>query len=112
MFSSVELLSLQAKVRGFQAQGTTVRQHISRSHGTKKCDLWQLKRSLGNNAREHLVAYCLLRGVPYEKVEKCPKTLPDAKRVLNIMQEHASYAERRKLTLEKVENLLKPIQTS
>lgn len=68
----MKLRVLKAKIRGLEAEGRSIRAQINRSSGSRKDQLWLLKRELGYYTRHHLIAYGLLRGVPYESIE--PRT--------------------------------------
>lgn len=49
------------------------------------------KRQLGTVCRHHLIAYGLLRNIPYERIERCAENnKPNAEQVLAIIQLHAS----------------------
>lgn len=103
----IGLQILRAKVRGFYAAGTTISSHISRSEKERKHRLWERKRELGSHCRHHLVAYGLLRGVPYNQIERCAEhNKPNPQLVLDIMLEHADWQQRKGLNLEKVQSLL------
>lgn len=103
----IGLQVLRAKIRGFAATGETFTARIAKAQRERKNRLWDAKRSLGNHARLHLIAYGLLRGVPYEKIERCaPQNKPDPQRVLDIMLAHADWQQKRGLDLEKVKALL------
>ena len=86
---TIGLQALRAKIRGFHASGSTISSRISKAHKEKKNRLWELKRALGTECRHHLIAYGLLRGVPYHEIERCaPNNRPNAREVLAIMQAH------------------------
>jgi hypothetical protein len=90
----IGLQILRAKVRGFHVTGATLQSRISKATGAKKNRLWELKHRLGNQARYHLVAYGLLRGVPYHQIERCSannKLNPE--KLLEIMVAHAGPVE-------------------
>ena len=88
----IGLQVLRAKICGFQVAGLTISSRISRSKGSRKARLWNKKRELGLHCRYHLVAYGLLRGVPYDRIERCaPENKLNPKRVLEIMQAHAGW---------------------
>lgn len=104
---SIGLQVLRAKLRGFHAAGTTISSRISRSEKERKHKLWDAKRELGSHCRYHLVAYGLLRGVPYDQIEKCAtQNKLNPKVVLEIMLAHADWKQRKGLDLAKVESLL------
>lgn len=98
---------LRAKVKGLQGAGETLRHRIQKSSGLKRHNLWQQKRALGEYSRYHLVAYGLLRGVPYDRIEKCGENNKlDPKRLFELMKAHAPWELERELTLERVLVLL------
>lgn len=60
---------LQLKIKKLADKGVFFRQKANESRGIEKANLRSLKRREGEYAREHLLAYAFLRGVPYRKVE-------------------------------------------
>jgi hypothetical protein len=94
MSHHIGLQILRAKVRGFQVTGSTLQSRISKAKGARKSRLWELKHRLGNQARYHLVAYGLLRGVPYERIERCSTNNKlNAEKLLEIMVAHTGIVE-------------------
>lgn len=105
----IGLQVLRAKVRGFHAAGTTITSRISNSEKERKHRLWDAKRKLGTHCRHHLIAYGLLRGLSYDQIERCAQNnKPDPNAVMEIMFEHAEWAQAKELTLERVVQLLTP----
>jgi hypothetical protein len=106
----IGLQVLRAKVRGFQATGATITSRISKSEKERKNRLWDEKRRLGVHCRYHLVAYGLLRGVPYDQIERCaPNNKLDPQRVLEIVLAHNGWDPKKGMQqydLEKVAALL------
>jgi hypothetical protein len=106
----IGLQVLRAKIRGFQASGNTITSRISGSEKERKNQLWNQKRQLGTHCRYHLVAYGLLRGVPYDQIERCaPNNQLDPQRVLEIVLAHNGWDPKRgtqQFDLEKVKKLL------
>jgi len=100
---------LRAKIKGFQSSGEAFQRQISKNKGVKRQNLWHEKRLLGSHGREHLIAYGLLRGVPYERIEKCSKNnKPVAERVLQLMLAHCDdYQMKKNLTLTNILELIK-----
>lgn len=89
----IGLQTLRAKIRGLQATGSTIHRRISKSEKERRHKLWQLKRELGDHCRYHLIAYAILRGVTYDKVERCSeRNRPNPQRVLDIVVAHAPTA--------------------
>ena len=63
--------------------------------------------------RHHLIAYGLLRNIPYERIEKCAENnRPNPQLILEIMLVHADWSQKRDLNLEKVRELLVTPATS
>ncbi len=107
MFTGIQVL--RAKVRGLQAAGVSIHNRIRKAKGPKRNKLWDDKRRLGSFSREHLIAYGLIRGVPYDRIERCAKgNHPNAMVVFELMKSHADWKMARELTLEKVVELLTP----
>ncbi len=104
----IELQALKAKIRGFEAEAGSIRKRINKSSGDKRCALWQKKRRLGEYTREHLIAYGLLREIPYERIER---KSDDAQHPLNfdsileIIHSHTPRWERSKWTKERLNQL-------
>lgn len=95
MSHHIGLQVLRAKIRGFQVTGETITSRIGKSEKQHKNELWNQKRSLGVHCRYHLVAYGLLRGKPYETIERCaPANQLDPKRLFEVMQAHASWQQK------------------
>ena len=100
---------LRAKIRGLQAEGASIHARIRKAHGPKRNKLWNEKRALGNHCREHLIAYGLLRNVPYEKIERCAKqNRPNVVRVFELMKAHGDWKLLLELTVNQVEGFLRP----
>jgi hypothetical protein len=106
----IGLQVLRAKIRGFQASGSTISSHITKSEKERKNRLWNEKRALGNHCRAHLVAYGLLRGVPYGQIERpAENNKLNPQVVLDIMTAHNGWDPKRgyiKYDLETVVKLL------
>lgn len=93
---NVGLQVLQAKVRGFEAAGSTIMRRIRKESGVRRHALRLQKRQLAVHSRLHLLAYCLLRGVPYLQVERCAENnRPDPQRLFEVAQAHNSWCARR-----------------
>ena len=103
----IGLKVLRAKIRGFNAVGVTIARRIKNASCYKRNVLWLEKRTLGKHAREHLIAYGLLRGIPYERIERCAKeNRPNAAYVFEIIKAHTAFQDTTHLTLEKVKAIL------
>lgn len=107
----IGLQVLRAKIRGFQAAGTSIHHRIRKARGQKRNELWHQKRALGRQNRDHLIAYAILRGVPYERIEQCAeRNRPDPLVVLDLVRAHGMDSS---LTLLSLNNLLlRPSQGS
>lgn len=110
----VRLQALRAKVRGFHAAGVSISHRIRKASGPRRNRLWLEKRALGIHAREHLIAYCLLKGIQYEKIEgRCAKTnQPDLGRVFEIIRAHVTDRELASWTPQRLTELLAAPETS
>jgi hypothetical protein len=107
---SIGIRILRSKVRGFQAEGISIHKRIRKSFGDKRNELWQQKRELGHHARIHLIAYGLLRGIPYNKIEQPAEGNEIClQAVFDMMKAHAEWPLSGKITGEYVENLLKKV---
>jgi hypothetical protein len=110
MAHHIGLQVLRVKLRGFQVTGSTITSRIRKSEKERKNRLWNEKRRLGVHCRYHLVAYGLLRGVPYDQIERCaPSNKLDPKRLLDVILAHNGWDNKRGYVaydLEKVKALL------
>lgn len=107
---NIGLQVLRAKIIGFQSVGISIKNQISKSAGLKRDKLWHKKRALGCYNREHLIAYGLLRGVPYEKIEnKCAKNnKPSVDKIYVLIKQHGGWTAQKEFTPEKILTLLSP----
>jgi hypothetical protein len=103
-----ELLALKAKVCGFEHTSRVLRKRITKHKGVRRGELRLKKRHLGEYTREHLIAYGLLRNVPYDQIEaKCAdNNKPSVTAVLEIILSHCAWNEKSKWTRVTVEKLL------
>ena len=103
----ITLRMLKAKIRGFDVEGRSIRTRISKSSGLDKNNLWNLKRQLGYYTRYYLIAYGLLKGTPYHKIERKTVTLcMDIKLIQKIIFENTSSWRHKDWPLERVKELL------
>lgn len=65
-----------------------------------------LRGSRASYARSLNIASGLIRGIPYRKIEAKCNEAPNAEEILEIIQSHASWREKREWTLERVKGLL------
>lgn len=103
-----ELLVLKSKLCGLEHTSRKFRKRIIKSSGDRRWQLRYRKMCLGVYTREHLIAYGLLRGVPYSRIEgKCgDKNQPHAAAIHAIVQAHAPWNEKGKWTEAHVVSLL------
>lgn len=106
---NIKLLALKAKVCGFQHTGQWLHSRITKSSGDNRHRLWNNKRSLGEHTREHLIAYGLLRNVPYERIEgRCAKdNQPNPRAVQSVIHAHIFSHQRSGWPIERVVDLLR-----
>lgn len=97
---------LKSKIRGLELEGQKIRRKIEKSSGLDRFGWWNVKRELGSYTRAHLLAYGFLRGVPYEKMERNSNSAIDFQLVLKIIHDHASWFEKDKWTLERLNGLV------
>jgi len=81
-----------AKINGLAQEGKKSRIRISRAKTQEA--VWPLayrKHLIGREARNHLLAYAFLRGIPYRKVEpKCSEfNKPTAFSIFKVVEQHA-----------------------
>lgn len=103
---NIRLRVLKAKIRGLEAEGRSIRAQITRSSGARKAALWQRKRDLGNHTRAHLIAYAILRNVPYEKVERNSACMIDVKSIYDVVVATVPSWEQSKWTVQRVRDYI------
>jgi hypothetical protein len=106
---NTELLVLKSKLCGLELTSRKFSRQIIKSKGDRRWNLRFRKSALGVHTREHLIAYGLLRNIPYERIEaKCQQgNQPRAGRIAEIIRAHVPYHEQAKWTQLHVEKLLK-----
>lgn len=87
-----EIRVLRAIVRGFQLEGSSIQRAIAKAKGDKKHSLRVKKGSLGHHARYHLLAYAMLRQVPYKNAEQSTRCPPDVDFLLKVLSAHSNLA--------------------
>ncbi len=103
----IGLQLLRAKIRGLQLEGASIHCRIRKARGPKRDALWREKRRLGCYSREHLIAYGLLRGISYERIERCAKeNRPNVASVLALMKDHGAWLLDPGFTLKDVEAMM------
>lgn len=107
-----ELLILKAKIKGLAEGGYRCRKFISATSHEARARHWDEKRSIGAEARYHLIAYGLLRGLAYDVIEpnsnKCmiEPHLFDYNYLAQIIQHHCRYRDRGKWSPANLQRLL------
>lgn len=91
-----QLFILKAFIKGLAEEGSRTRRFINKSVKERKDYYWNQKRNIGEEARYHLIAYGLLRGISYEKIEpnsnkEWMKYNFDFKHLSNIMLKHTMH---------------------
>ena len=79
------LIHLRIKIKSLAAEATIIRQEANKTKGMVKWGLNQHRTEVvRKHSRDNLLAYGLLRGIPYQAIElKCDKA-PDFKHVAEI----------------------------
>lgn len=103
-----EIVLLKSKLCGFEHTARQLNKKANKLKGDKKVHVKLIKRELSLQAREHLIAYALLRFKPYQLIEqKCNENnKPNPQKVLDVIHQHINAWNRREWTLEKVKSLL------
>lgn len=105
------LISLKAKIKGLAAEGRrTHSEFIANSKGDKRTAYWNLKRSIGVEARYHLIAYGLLRGLPYSLIEpnsgKKSEYFFNYEYIAHICQHHCFWLHKKLWTVDYIKQLM------
>lgn len=107
-----QLLTLKAKVKGLATEGSRCRLFINATSKEKRSHHWDVKRSIGKEARYHLLAYGFLRGLSYETME--PNSNKDMlasyhfdyNYLAQICQRHCHYRDRGMWTPANLQRLI------
>lgn len=94
---------LKSEIKCAAAEGRACRQKINESSGSERNQWWEQKRSIGSDTRSLLIAYGLLRGMPYERMERSNRK-PLEERVIHALCVKYGGEE---WTRERVKGLLK-----
>lgn len=115
-FNRHELLTLKAKIKGLAAEGARTHKILKTKSGPERDRYWHLKRKIGVETRHYLIAYAILRGVPYDQIEpnsdydKAYWDL-DRPKIVQIVKDHCpGYLFRKDYTLDKVKEYLSPLE--
>ena len=104
------LISLKAKIKGLAAEGRRTRDFIARSKGNERYANWNVKRSIGVEARYHLIAYGLLRGLPYSIIEpnsgKKSEYFFNYEYIAQICQRHSFWLHKKLWTVDYIKKLM------
>ncbi len=82
---SKNLYEIREKVKGLAVAGRAKNALVSASRGLNRHAAREAKKGIGDAARIWLLAYAVLRGVPYESLEKTTRTT--AWRMKHILDE-------------------------
>lgn len=117
-----QLLTLKAMIKGLAEGGSRARAFIHAAKGDKRYRRWDEKRAIGLEARYHLLAYGLLRGIPYDIIEpNSTKTVVfgvgdpmvfggykmNYNYLAQICQHHCGYYDKGKWTPDNIQRLIK-----
>jgi hypothetical protein len=82
------LRRLRVTIKGRAFTSREVRKKANQLEGMEKHELHLEMRDFGANTRYYLLAYALLRGLPYGVVEQCrPENFPDSQPILYALKE-------------------------
>lgn len=107
-----QLLTLKAKIKGLAEGGCRCRKFINATSHETKAHHWDEKRSIGREARYHLIAYGLLRGLEYDTIEPnsnkdmLASWLFDFNYLAQICQRHCHWSDRSKWTPANLQRLM------
>lgn len=73
---------------------------------SKRWTTRMVNRSVAVETRNYLLAYGLLRGMPYSAIEPKRSVKPNAEAIMKIIHEHLPSYEVEKWTLEMIESML------
>ncbi len=108
-----QLLTLKAKIKGLADGGARCRKFIGATSHKARDRHWNEKRSIGKEARYHLIAYGLLRGLEYDIIE--PNSNKDHLKSLwvfdfnylaQIIQHHCPYRDKIKWSPANLQRLM------
>lgn len=87
------MISLKAKIRGFELVSKAIRNEALKKSGSIRSDLKLKKRHLGSDCRHHLIAYALLRGIEFKRLERRCHDGNDVshEKILKIIEEHSPF---------------------
>lgn len=107
-----QLLTLKAKIKGLAEGGCRCRKFINASTHEAKARHWDIKRAIGQEARYHLIAYGLLRGLSYDTIEPNSNKdllagyLFDYSYLAQIVQHHCYYYDKSKWSPANLQRLI------
>jgi hypothetical protein len=108
MYTNVNLICLKAKIKGLATAGVHSRIFINATVKEARMHHWLVKRQIGDDARSHMLAYGILRGISYLKMEpNCrADNSPNAQRIFEIVKAHSDFWSAKKLTIETIKEKL------
>lgn len=107
-----QLLILKAKIKGLAEGGCRCRKFINATSHKTRAHHWYEKRSIGREARYHLIAYGLLRGLEYDMIEpnsnkdNLKSYLFDFNYLTQIIQHHGYFSDRGLWTPDNLQRLM------
>lgn len=106
---TTDRLVLRAKIKGLAAEGVRLGQRARATTRARRAAHRRTKSQVGAIARYHLLAYGLLRGVPYAAIER-PRAdhAPDPARLARLVHEHGGWNAAREWPPERVRAWLAP----
>ena len=107
-----QLLSLKAKIKGLACEGRSCHKFITNTIGISRARHWTEKRTIGLEARYHLIAYGLLQGIDYNIIESNSNkdilfATVNLHYLATIIQHHCYILDRPKWNVSYLKSLLK-----
>ena len=78
---ATKISQLKSEIKAVADEGRACRQKINASKGLERDHWWNEKRAVGDGARGLLIAYGLLRGMPYERMERHCREEPSGRAI-------------------------------
>lgn len=104
----IKLIIVKAYIKGLASEGQRTRKFINRSVKEQRDSFWHMKRQIGTEARNYLLAYGLLRNIPYSSMEKKCRVnnKPNVEAIMNIIHAVLGHYYAREWTHNKIKALL------
>jgi hypothetical protein len=106
MEDTTGIKGLKSLVKLMAEEGRACRQKINATKGEERDGWWNEKRSVGEGARNALLAYGLFRGIPYERMERKCRIAPNGYAIYSLLHKHGGD----EWTQERVKELLKRLE--